>query len=275
MVVDRARQCGMKTPRPHSHAYTQLDPIKQECAAFDAATRRVDRASAATVRRTSKRCPKCRAPTEKDGGCNHVSCAICHYEWCWLCNGKYTPLHYSPTNILFGCPGAQFLDLGAAGRGGAATCCSCVPGQLTASLCRLLRVTMATLLLPGPLVLGAAVALAVSLLWLPIGLAWALVAACRRPPPRPRPVAEEAQHRVSPLPRPLVSCMGGGWEAFDLAFPLVSCTRSFRESNGGWGKGLFVWIGPDGTPTPPPTQTHSKRQPQVRHTSSYSSAPHP
>lgn len=205
--------------------------------------RRLDRASAATVRRTSKRCPRCKAPTEKDGGCNHIQCINCRFEWCWLCNSKYTPYHYSPTNLFWGCPGAQFLDIGAAGRGGAATCCSCVPGQLTASLCRLTRFCLAVLLLPGPLVLGAAVGLALSVLWLPIGLAWALAAACRRSRSVAQDLDEEQQHHARPRRRPLVSCMGGGWEALDLAFPLVACTRAFREGNGPWGTYLRrgVW----------------------------------
>lgn len=38
-----------------------------------------------TIGRTTKRCPGCRTPTEKSGGCNHMTCARCNHEWCWLC----------------------------------------------------------------------------------------------------------------------------------------------------------------------------------------------
>ena len=44
-----------------------------------------------------KRCPKCRAPIEKNGGCNHMVCGQCNTHLCWLClkmcadgNGFYT-----------------------------------------------------------------------------------------------------------------------------------------------------------------------------------------
>ena len=35
------------------------------------------------------RCPKCKAPFEKNGGCPHMKCTICHYDWCWVCGLQY------------------------------------------------------------------------------------------------------------------------------------------------------------------------------------------
>jgi ariadne-1 len=34
----------------------------------------------------TKECPKCSVSVEKNGGCNHMVCRQCTYEWCWLCN---------------------------------------------------------------------------------------------------------------------------------------------------------------------------------------------
>src|SRR5687768_12112685 len=38
------------------------------------------------------RCPKCRSPIEKNGGCMHMTCRIasCAFEFCWLCRGPWT-----------------------------------------------------------------------------------------------------------------------------------------------------------------------------------------
>jgi len=41
-----------------------------------------------------KKCPKCDIITEKIPGCNHITCAKCNYQWCWLCNGEYDPYHF-------------------------------------------------------------------------------------------------------------------------------------------------------------------------------------
>ena len=39
--------------------------------------------------KNTKNCPKCKAPTQKNGGCSHITCRMCKYEWCWICMGKY------------------------------------------------------------------------------------------------------------------------------------------------------------------------------------------
>ena len=52
-----------------------------------------------------KKCPNCGCWTEKIEGCNHITCIECNYQWCWLCNNKYTTDHYT----IGKCKGFQFF----------------------------------------------------------------------------------------------------------------------------------------------------------------------
>ena len=53
-----------------------------------------------------KKCPNCNIITEKNSGCNHITCTKCNYQWCWLCNGKYSNDHFTQGK----CKGYQFFQ---------------------------------------------------------------------------------------------------------------------------------------------------------------------
>ena len=53
-----------------------------------------------------KKCPNCGTYTEKNEGCNHITCAECNYQWCWLCDQKYSNNHY----LNGKCRGFQFFQ---------------------------------------------------------------------------------------------------------------------------------------------------------------------
>ena len=41
-----------------------------------------------------KQCPRCKFYTEKNEGCNHMTCSKCKYQFCWICGGKYYSNHF-------------------------------------------------------------------------------------------------------------------------------------------------------------------------------------
>lgn len=38
----------------------------------------------------TKECSKCNSTIEKNGGCNHMTCKKCKYEFCWICQGIWS-----------------------------------------------------------------------------------------------------------------------------------------------------------------------------------------
>ncbi|CAM9375972.1 unnamed protein product [Heterosigma akashiwo] len=90
----------------HSNAHEGMS-----CREYAATDRFKEEVTTEVIKKTTKQCPSCKAPTEKNGGCNHMTCAnpSCKFQWCWLCLKEYQPDHYNANNSD-GCPGGQFAD---------------------------------------------------------------------------------------------------------------------------------------------------------------------
>lgn len=52
---------------------------------------RWEEASKETIKKTTKPCPRCNVPVEKNGGCMHMKCPQphCRLEWCWNCGCEW------------------------------------------------------------------------------------------------------------------------------------------------------------------------------------------
>lgn len=48
-----------------------------------------DSETAHYISANTKPCPECYASIEKSGGCNHMRCFKCKYEFCWMCMGSW------------------------------------------------------------------------------------------------------------------------------------------------------------------------------------------
>ncbi|XP_029962760.1 E3 ubiquitin-protein ligase parkin [Salarias fasciatus] len=46
---------------------------------------RWDQASLLCIKESTKPCPQCSIPVERNGGCMHMHCPRCGADWCWLC----------------------------------------------------------------------------------------------------------------------------------------------------------------------------------------------
>ncbi|KAJ6790192.1 hypothetical protein PWT90_07898 [Aphanocladium album] len=49
-----------------------------------------DSETANWINANTKECPKCQSTIEKNGGCNHMTCRKCRYEFCWMCMGLWS-----------------------------------------------------------------------------------------------------------------------------------------------------------------------------------------
>ncbi|CAG8906430.1 unnamed protein product [Penicillium egyptiacum] len=49
-----------------------------------------DSETANWISANTKECTKCNSTIEKNGGCNHMTCRKCKYEFCWMCMGLWS-----------------------------------------------------------------------------------------------------------------------------------------------------------------------------------------
>ncbi|XP_032390896.1 E3 ubiquitin-protein ligase RNF19A [Etheostoma spectabile] len=87
-TCDSARQQRAQTLRLRSFRSSSLSYSQESGAAGD----------------DIKPCPRCAAYIIKmnDGSCNHMTCAVCGCEFCWLCMKEISDLHYlSPSGCTF------------------------------------------------------------------------------------------------------------------------------------------------------------------------------
>lgn len=83
----RGHTCNQSNPNPTTNARAsnyQVNLENARRARWEAEARQV-------IEQISKKCPGCKTNTEKNGGCNHMTCSRCRFEWCWICLIRWNP----------------------------------------------------------------------------------------------------------------------------------------------------------------------------------------
>jgi len=65
---------------------------------------------ASSLDKSTPTCPACRILVEKNGGCDHIQCKNCGYDWCYKCRGPYYSGHleeHAVNRITVNVPGEQ------------------------------------------------------------------------------------------------------------------------------------------------------------------------
>jgi len=75
-------------PRDCAREAPDLQSFECQDCKVEQATREAESGQEA-LRRLTKPCPKCKAPTMKWTGCDHISCTQCGAHWCWRCGGHF------------------------------------------------------------------------------------------------------------------------------------------------------------------------------------------
>ncbi|GLD97515.1 hypothetical protein PINS_up006205 [Pythium insidiosum] len=92
------------------HANAHSERIK--CATYERRIARAEKRTKRILNKHTKPCPNCGARIEKNGGCNHMHCAACRTDFCWLCGKAMDSVadHYSWRNVSE-CSGQQHVNL--------------------------------------------------------------------------------------------------------------------------------------------------------------------
>eukprot|EP00397_Hematodinium_sp_SG-2012_P009789 GEMP01009884.1.p1 GENE.GEMP01009884.1~~GEMP01009884.1.p1 ORF type:complete len:494 (+),score=70.14 GEMP01009884.1:263-1744(+) len=81
--------------------YHSLQHVGRTCDEFARDEAKMIRMNEKFLQGGGKQCPMCGILTEKNAGCNQMTCGACHRNWCWICEediqGRHG-WHYNPIN---------------------------------------------------------------------------------------------------------------------------------------------------------------------------------
>ncbi|KAL4629971.1 E3 ubiquitin-protein ligase RNF19A-like [Arapaima gigas] len=100
----RAQSLRLRTTRSSSLSYSQESGAQGVYSHGHTHLIVICRQSLSLAADDIKPCPRCAAYIIKmnDGSCNHMTCAVCGCEFCWLCMKEISDLHYlSPSGCTF------------------------------------------------------------------------------------------------------------------------------------------------------------------------------
>ncbi|GES82806.1 hypothetical protein GLOIN_2v1661741 [Rhizophagus clarus] len=80
--------CGVESCYNHDVIWH----MDQTCKEYYMNNKKSDSITNNYISRETKGCPGCSIPIVKNGGCDHISCAKCGHQFCWLCLRQH-PFH--------------------------------------------------------------------------------------------------------------------------------------------------------------------------------------
>ncbi|KAF2424513.1 hypothetical protein EJ08DRAFT_700726 [Tothia fuscella] len=93
--VVRCDTCGHKAYFTHKVSWHEGESCTQyEQRVKSGPTSAEEQASIDEIARVAKRCPLCKSPIEKAGGCDHMKCIQCKYEFCFSCLANYQEIRH-------------------------------------------------------------------------------------------------------------------------------------------------------------------------------------
>lgn len=94
----KAEYCG-KCLHPHNVLTSCIQAEQDRNLANDRNAQ--ERANQQWLQQNTRQCPRCHATIEKNGGCNHMTCQKCRYEFCWMCLNDYNLRGHGPYGCSF------------------------------------------------------------------------------------------------------------------------------------------------------------------------------
>lgn len=74
----------------NGHAISRIKLLSQDWIKSQYNKEQDERTAEAVITGIFKRCPNCNTPIERISGCNHMTCGICGFQFCYICGGPWS-----------------------------------------------------------------------------------------------------------------------------------------------------------------------------------------